>query len=77
MQIIFLNPIQTILLDVIAWLIIQLTIGYCGSKISLDQLNPDQSFSQTFSWEKGGRNLREIFPRARLETPDPEWFSIV
>lgn len=42
MQVFFLNTIQTILLDVFAWLIIHLTIGYCCSKIPLDWLNPEQ-----------------------------------
>lgn len=61
MQIFYLNPTQTILLDVIAWLVIQLTIGYCCSKIPLDWLNPDQPFLQTFAWEKGGEIYEKLF----------------
>ena len=61
MQIFFLNPIQTILLDVIAWLIIQITIGFCSSKIPLDRLDPDQPFFQTFHWEKGGEIYEQLF----------------
>ena len=61
MQILFLNITQTILLDVIAWLIIQLTIGYCSSKIQLNRLDPDRPFFQTFAWENGGEIYEKIF----------------
>ncbi len=61
MQILFLNPNQTILLDILAWLIFQLTIGYCSSKIPHDWLNPDQPFFQTFAWEQGGEIYEKIF----------------
>ncbi len=68
MQVIFLTPAQTVLLDVIAWLVIQLTISFCSSRIPLDWLNPDQPFFQTFTWEQGGN-----ISCARLETPDSQW----
>ncbi|HVP20844.1 MAG TPA: hypothetical protein VMS73_03180 [Anaerolineaceae bacterium] len=61
MQIFFLDPTQTILLDIIIWLVIQLTIGYCSSKIPLDWLNPDHWFFQTFGWEKDGEIYQKIF----------------
>lgn len=61
MQIFFFNPAQTILLDVTAWLVIQLTIGYFSSKIPLDWLNPDLPFFQTFTWEQGGEIYEMLF----------------
>ncbi len=61
MQILFLNPIQTILVDILAWVVIQLGIGYLSSKIPLDQLDPDQWFFQTFAWEKGGEIYQKLF----------------
>jgi glycosyl-4,4'-diaponeurosporenoate acyltransferase len=61
MQVLFLNPTQTILLDAIVWLVFQLTIGYCSSKIPLDWLNPDLPFFQTFAWEKGGEIYEKYF----------------
>ncbi len=60
-QILFLNPTQTILVDVLAWLIIHLTIGYCCSKISVDWLNTEQSCFQTFEWEKDGEIYEKFF----------------
>ena len=61
MQILYLNTTQTILLDVIAWSIIQFTIGYFSSKIPLDWLNPEHPLFQTFAWEKGGDIYEKYF----------------
>jgi glycosyl-4,4'-diaponeurosporenoate acyltransferase len=61
MQIIFLDPAQVILLDVIAWLVIHLSLGYLSSKIPLEWLNPNQWFFQTFAWEKGGEIYQKFF----------------
>ncbi len=61
MQVLFLNLTQTLLLDILAWTVIQLTIGYCSSKIPLDWLNPDLPFFQTFAWEQGGEIYEKLF----------------
>lgn len=61
MQIFFFDPIQTLLIDVIAWVIFHLTIGYLCSRIPVDRLNPNQWLFQTFPWEKGGKIYDQIF----------------
>jgi glycosyl-4,4'-diaponeurosporenoate acyltransferase len=61
MQIIFLDPLQTIISDVLAWLVIHLSLGFLSSRIPTSWLNPDHPFFQTFSWEKGGEIYQKIF----------------
>ncbi len=61
MQVLFLNVTQIILLDVLVWTVIQLTIGYCCSKIPLDWHNPDLPFLQTFAWEQGWEIYEKLF----------------
>ncbi len=54
MQIIFLDLMQTLILDVIVWAVLHLSIGYISSKIPLEQININHWFFQTFKWEKDG-----------------------
>lgn len=61
MQVILLDPTQTILIDIIAWVIIHLTLGYLSSKIPFEWLNPSHPFFQTFAWEKGGEIYQKLF----------------
>ncbi|MDY6867562.1 MAG: glycosyl-4,4'-diaponeurosporenoate acyltransferase [Chloroflexota bacterium] len=61
MQTIFLETPQTIVLDVIAWVIFHLGIGFGCSKIPLTWLNPDSRFFQTFKWEKDGKIYQKLF----------------
>lgn len=61
MQIYFLDPTQTILLDLLAWVIIHLSLGYMSSKIPLERLNTNHPFFQTFPWEKGGMIYDQLF----------------
>lgn len=61
MRIITLNTPQTILLDVIAWVIFHLGIGFSCSKIPLKWLNPDSKFFQTHKWEREGRIYQKLF----------------
>jgi len=61
LQILFLDPVQTIILDIIAWTIIQLSIGYFSSRIPLDHLDPNQWFFQTFKWENDGKIYQKLF----------------
>lgn len=60
-QNLYLNPLETIFLDIIIWVIIHLCLGYCSSKIPLNWLNTDNPFFQTFSWEKGGQIYQKLF----------------
>jgi glycosyl-4,4'-diaponeurosporenoate acyltransferase len=61
MRIIFLKPIQTVFLDIIAWVIFHLGIGYGSSKIPLKKLNPDRRFFHAFKWEQEGRIYEKLF----------------
>lgn len=61
MQIIYLDPVQTIIFDVLAWLVIHLALGYLCSKIPTNWLNPDYPFFQTFAWEKDGEIYQQFF----------------
>jgi glycosyl-4,4'-diaponeurosporenoate acyltransferase len=61
MQIVFLEPLETIILDVLAWLVFHLGIGYGSSRIPLEWLNPDHRLFQPFTWEKGGGIYQQRF----------------
>lgn len=61
MQIFYFDPIETIIVDVFAWLVFHLSIGYLSSKIPLNWLNPNQWLFQTFPWEKGGLIYEKLF----------------
>jgi glycosyl-4,4'-diaponeurosporenoate acyltransferase len=61
MQILFFDTVETILIDIIAWIFFHLTIGYWSSKIPLKWLNPDHWFIRTFAWEKEGMIYQKIF----------------
>jgi glycosyl-4,4'-diaponeurosporenoate acyltransferase len=61
MQILFFDPLSTIIVDILAWIIIHLSLGYCSSKIPLNWLNLDDWLFQTFHWEKGGEIYQKLF----------------
>ena len=61
MQIIFLDTVETIIVDVVAWLIFHLGIGYGSSKIPLEKLNPERKFFHTYKWEQGGAIYDKLF----------------
>ena len=61
MQILFLNPLGTFILDIIAWIMFHLGIGYTTSKIPVKRFDPDKLFYQTFPWEKEGKIYQELF----------------
>lgn len=61
MQILFLNTIGTILLDILAWIMFHLGIGYCTSKMDIAHFNPASKFYQAFKWEKNGEIYEKIF----------------
>lgn len=61
MQIIFLSPVDTLLLDVAAWVLFHVSIGFCSSRIPAEWLDPNKRFYQSFSWEKGGKIYQCLF----------------
>jgi glycosyl-4,4'-diaponeurosporenoate acyltransferase len=61
MQIFFFDPLETALLDILAWGMFHLSIGYGSSIIPVGRLNPNRRFFQTFAWEKGGEIYEKIF----------------
>ncbi len=61
MRILYLDPLETVVLDCIAWLIFHRGIGHCFSKIPLRWLNPNMRFFQTFRWEQGGLIYQRLF----------------
>jgi glycosyl-4,4'-diaponeurosporenoate acyltransferase len=61
MRVIFLTPNQTFVLDIIAWIIFQLSIGYATSKIPAAIFDPNESWFQTKKWEKGGEIYQKFF----------------
>jgi len=61
MQILFLDPAPTLIVDIVTWLIFHLGIGYWCSQMPLERFNPDRRFYQSFHWEKGGKVYQELF----------------
>lgn len=61
MRILYLDPLDTIIIDVLAWVVFHLSTGYLSSKIPLKWLNPNRRFFQTFPWEKNGAIYDKLF----------------
>ena len=61
MQILFLDPLETAVVDVVAWIAIHLSLGYLSSKIPLARLDPNRRFFQAFAWEKNGEIYQQLF----------------
>ncbi len=61
MRIFFLEPVQTLIFDIVAWVFFHLNIGYLSSKIPLRRLHPEHKFFQTFPWEKDGAIYDKLF----------------
>jgi glycosyl-4,4'-diaponeurosporenoate acyltransferase len=61
MRILFLSDIATVILDIVAWVIFHLSIGYSCSKISIERFNPEKWWYQTKPWEKGGEIYQQVF----------------
>jgi glycosyl-4,4'-diaponeurosporenoate acyltransferase len=61
MRVLFLSNIDTAILDIVAWLIFHLSIGYFSSRIPIGHFNPDDSWYQTKSWERDGEIYQRIF----------------
>lgn len=61
MRIFFFDDITTVILDVIAWVMFHLSIGFWTSKIPVDVFNPQHSWYMTRIWEKGGEIYQDLF----------------
>lgn len=61
MRIWILAPLETLLADVFAWVIIHLGLGYLCSKIPINKFNPNAPFYQTKTWEKEGILYQQLF----------------
>lgn len=61
MRIIFLKPLQTVILDIVAWVVIHLSIGFASSTIPLKKLDPGKRFFHAYDWEQDGRIYEKLF----------------
>lgn len=61
MRLLNFDPSSTFFIDIIAWVIIHLSIGFSSSRIPLSWLNPNLHFFQTFNWEKDGKIYDQVF----------------
>lgn len=61
MQILFLNPKDTFFVDIIAWILFHLSIGYFSAKIPLKSFHPGFWLYRDYPWEKGGKFYDRIF----------------
>ena len=61
MRIIFLSDIATGIMDVLAWIIFHLSIGYWSSRIPIDFFNPQHPFYLPRKWEQSGEIYQKIF----------------
>jgi glycosyl-4,4'-diaponeurosporenoate acyltransferase len=61
MQIIFLNPFGTFLLDVIVWIVLHLGIGYSCSRFPIEHFKLESRFYEAFSWERDGKIYEDLF----------------
>lgn len=61
MQVIYLTDSQTFFMDILAWLLIHLTIGFSVSRIPVNWFNPKHWLYQTYSWEKRGEFYQKWF----------------
>ena len=55
------DTLDTLAVDILAWVVFHLSIGFASSKIPLSKLHPEHWFFQTFKWEKGGTIYDKIF----------------
>lgn len=61
MQIIYLTPKETFFVDIFAWILIHLSVGFCCSRIPVSRFNPQKHWYLTQSWEKDGEVYERIF----------------
>ena len=61
MRRIFLPTMQTIILDIVMWVIFHFSIGYLSARIPIQKFNPDNFLFKTHKWEKNGLIYDKIF----------------
>jgi glycosyl-4,4'-diaponeurosporenoate acyltransferase len=61
MQIIYLAPFKTLILDLLAWACFHLGLGFYSSRIPVEKIDPEKRFFQTLPWENGGRIYQQLF----------------
>jgi glycosyl-4,4'-diaponeurosporenoate acyltransferase len=61
MRIIYLEPTDTFILDVLAWIILQPGIGYWSVRFPEKWLDPSRNFFHSFPWEKEGSIYQKLF----------------
>jgi glycosyl-4,4'-diaponeurosporenoate acyltransferase len=61
MRLVFLSSEQTLVLDIIAWVIFQISIGFATSRIPVTAFDPQRKWYQSKNWEKGGEIYQKIF----------------
>lgn len=61
MRLVFLPEFNALLIDIIAWVVIHVSVGYWSAKIPARWFNPEHLFYRTHPWEKGGEIYQRIF----------------
>lgn len=61
MQIWFLTPLLTWLINIVSWVMIHLGLGYLCSRIPLARFDPSHRFYKSFRWEHDGKVYEKIF----------------
>ena len=61
MQIFYLEPMNTFILDVLVWVIFHLGIGYLSLKFPENWLDPNLHFFQAHPWEEEGKLYQRLF----------------
>lgn len=66
------------LLNVAAWLVIQLGLAWTMTRIPAVQFNPRSAWAQLWNWEKSGRAYEKVFSIKRWKDSLPDaasWFK--
>ena len=70
--------IWTTLLNVLAWLVIQLGLAWTMTQISSVRFNPRSAWARLWQWEKSGRAYEKVFAIKRWKDSLPDaanWFK--
>ena len=68
----------TALLNVLAWLVIQLGLAWTMTRIPADRFNPRSAWARLWPWEKSGRAYENVFAIKRWKDSLPDaasWFK--
>lgn len=61
MRILYLSPLETVILDILAWILFHLSIGYATSRLVITHFDPNDRLYQTKPWEKNGEIYQKLF----------------